>query len=140
MKKISDRIVAGEASPKDIATLESVAYQIDGRTIWSGCYDAGLERFDLQTRMSRAVEPWPEAGYGVPPKDLKYRFQWTFPIHFSPHDPSTLYTTSQYVWRSKNQGASWDKISGDRELFAAWMKENVLGATPEIFAQRVRGR
>ena len=33
MKKISDRIVAGEASPKDIATLESVAYQIDGRTI-----------------------------------------------------------------------------------------------------------
>jgi NADH-quinone oxidoreductase subunit F len=33
MKKISDRIVAGEASPKDIETLESVAYQIDGRTI-----------------------------------------------------------------------------------------------------------
>jgi NADH-quinone oxidoreductase subunit F len=33
MKKISDRIVAGEASPKDVATLESVAYQIDGRTI-----------------------------------------------------------------------------------------------------------
>ncbi|WP_367872675.1 NADH-quinone oxidoreductase subunit NuoF [Luteolibacter sp. Populi] len=33
MKKISDRLVAGEASPKDIDTLESVAYQIDGRTI-----------------------------------------------------------------------------------------------------------
>jgi NADH-quinone oxidoreductase subunit F len=33
MKKISDRIVAGEASPKDVETLESVAYQIDGRTI-----------------------------------------------------------------------------------------------------------
>lgn len=33
MKKISDRIVAGEASPQDVATLESVAYQIDGRTI-----------------------------------------------------------------------------------------------------------
>lgn len=33
MKKISDRIVSGDASPKDIETLESVAYQIDGRTI-----------------------------------------------------------------------------------------------------------
>lgn len=33
MRKISDRIVAGKATPKDIETLESVAYQIDGRTI-----------------------------------------------------------------------------------------------------------
>ena len=33
MKKITDRLVTGEASPKDIETLESVAYQIDGRTI-----------------------------------------------------------------------------------------------------------
>jgi NADH-quinone oxidoreductase subunit F len=33
MKKISDRMVAGDASPEDVATLESVAYQIDGRTI-----------------------------------------------------------------------------------------------------------
>jgi NADH-quinone oxidoreductase subunit F len=33
MKKISDRLVAGHATPEDITTLESVAYQIDGRTI-----------------------------------------------------------------------------------------------------------
>jgi len=33
MKKISDRIVAGDASPTDLATLESIAYQIDGRTV-----------------------------------------------------------------------------------------------------------
>lgn len=33
MKKITDRLVAGEASPQDLETLESVAYQIDGRTI-----------------------------------------------------------------------------------------------------------
>jgi NADH-quinone oxidoreductase subunit F len=33
MKKISDRLVEGKATPKDIETLESVAYQIDGRTI-----------------------------------------------------------------------------------------------------------
>jgi NADH-quinone oxidoreductase subunit F len=33
MKKISDRIVSGNAAPEDVATLESVAYQIDGKTI-----------------------------------------------------------------------------------------------------------
>jgi NADH-quinone oxidoreductase subunit F len=33
MRKISDRLVAGHATPEDVATLESVAYQIDGRTI-----------------------------------------------------------------------------------------------------------
>uniref|UniRef100_UPI003983A30F WD40/YVTN/BNR-like repeat-containing protein n=1 Tax=Gemmatimonas sp. TaxID=1962908 RepID=UPI003983A30F len=86
---------------------------IDGRTVWSGCYDAGLERFDLQTRMARAVEPWPEAGYGVPPKDLKYRFQWTFPIHLSPHDHNTVYVGSQFVHKSTNGGQSWTLISPD---------------------------
>jgi NADH-quinone oxidoreductase subunit F len=33
MKKISDRIVSGNASPDDVDTLEQVAVQIDGRTI-----------------------------------------------------------------------------------------------------------
>lgn len=86
---------------------------IDGRTVWSGCYDAGLERFDLQTKMARAVEPWPEAGYGVAPKDLKYRFQWTFPIHLSPHDHNTVYVGSQFVHKTTNGGQSWTLISPD---------------------------
>ena len=86
---------------------------IDQRTVWSGCYDAGLERFDLQTKMARAVEPWPEAGYGVPPKDLKYRFQWTFPITISPHDHNTVYVGSQFVHKTTNGGQSWTLISPD---------------------------
>ena len=86
---------------------------IDNRTVWSGCYDAGLERFDLQTRMSRAVEPWPEAGYGVAPKDLKYRFQWTFPIHISPFDHNTVYVGSQVVHKTTNGGQTWSIISPD---------------------------
>ena len=86
---------------------------IDGRTVWSGCYDAGLERFDLQTKMARAVEPWPEAGYGVAPKDLKYRFQWTFPITISPHDHNTVYVGSQFVHKTTNGGQSWTLISPD---------------------------
>jgi len=91
----------------------SVPDTVDQRTVWSGCYDAGLETFDLQTRMARAVEPWPEAGYGVAPKDLKYRFQWTFPITISPHDHNTVYVGSQVVHRTTNGGQSWTIISPD---------------------------
>jgi hypothetical protein len=45
--------------------------------------------------------------------DVPYRFQWTFPVLISPHDPNTIYATSQYVHRSTNEGASWEKISPD---------------------------
>ena len=93
---------------------------IDGRTVWSGCYDAGLERFDLQTKMARAVEPWPEAGYGVRPKDLKYRFQWTFPIHMSPHDHNTVYVGSQYVHKTTNGGQSWSNITANLPGLPKW--------------------
>jgi photosystem II stability/assembly factor-like uncharacterized protein len=86
---------------------------VDNRTVWSGCYDAGLETFDMQTRMARAVEPWPEAGYGVAPKDLKYRFQWTFPIHMSPHDHKTVYVGSQFIHKTTNGGQTWTLISPD---------------------------
>ncbi|MCU0647747.1 MAG: hypothetical protein MUF00_07110 [Gemmatimonadaceae bacterium] len=86
---------------------------VDGRTVWSGCYDAGLERFDLMTKQWRAVEPWPEAGYGVAPKDMKYRWQWTFPIHLSPHDHNTVYVGSQFVHRTTTGGQSWEIISPD---------------------------
>ncbi len=50
-------------------------------------------------------------GYGA--SDLRYRFQWTFPIQYSPHDPDTLYVTSNHVHRSTNEGMSWEVISPD---------------------------
>jgi photosystem II stability/assembly factor-like uncharacterized protein len=86
---------------------------VDPNIVWSGCYDAGLERYDNSTRMARAVEVWPEAGYGVPPKDMKYRWNWTFPIAISPHDHNTVYVGSQYIHRTRNGGQSWEVISPD---------------------------
>jgi hypothetical protein len=44
---------------------------------------------------------------------MKYRFQWTFPIEISPHDPDTLYVCSNYVHRSTDDGATWETISPD---------------------------
>src|SRR5437762_14304483 len=45
--------------------------------------------------------------------DLKYRFQWNFPILFSPHDPNTLYAGANVLFRSTNEGQSWEPISPD---------------------------
>jgi hypothetical protein len=45
--------------------------------------------------------------------DLKYRFQWNFPIVFSPHDPNTLYAAANVLFKSTNEGQSWQVISGD---------------------------
>src|ERR1700737_1394950 len=44
---------------------------------------------------------------------LKYRFQWTFPVEFSPHDEDTLYICSNYVHRSTDEGTTWETISPD---------------------------
>ena len=54
----------------------------DNNIIWSGCYDGGLERYDLTTGYAREVRVWPEAGYGWTPADLKYRWHWNFPLSF----------------------------------------------------------
>ena len=50
---------------------------------------------------------------GSPASDVKYRFQWTFPILLSPHDPGVLYVTGNHVFRSTDEGASWEEISPD---------------------------
>jgi photosystem II stability/assembly factor-like uncharacterized protein len=86
---------------------------VDDNVVWSGCYDGGLQRFDLRTRQARDVRVWPDAAYGWPPKDLKYRFNWTFPIAISPHDHDTVYVGSQYVHRTTDGGQSWTVISPD---------------------------
>ena len=72
-----------------------------------------LQRYDHSTGQIQLVNVWPEAHGGIAPKDLKYRFPWTFPILFSPHDANVLYTTGNCVFRSTNEGHSWDCISPD---------------------------
>src|SRR3990172_4603323 len=62
---------------------------------------------------THSINPWPENPMGAGAGDLKYRFQWTYPIVISPHDPNTLYATANYVFRSTNEGMSWDIISPD---------------------------
>jgi photosystem II stability/assembly factor-like uncharacterized protein len=72
-----------------------------------------LQRYDHRTRQIRLVTVWPEVYYGWGAKDLRYRFAWTFPIVFSPHDPGTLYATGNLVFRTRDEGSSWEAISPD---------------------------
>jgi photosystem II stability/assembly factor-like uncharacterized protein len=75
-----------------------------------------LQRYDHRTRQIQLVNVWPEESTGVAPKDLKYRFAWTFPIVFSPHDPGTLYVGGNCVFRTRDEGMSWQRISPDLSL------------------------
>lgn len=72
-----------------------------------------LQRYDHKSGQIQLVNVWPEMHGGIGPVELKYRFPWTFPIHFSPHDPDVIYTTGNVVFRSNNEGNSWEPISPD---------------------------
>ncbi len=85
----------------------------DSEIVWSGCYDGGLERYDGHTGHVRSVRVWPEAAYGWAPKDLQFRWHWTFPITISPHDHERVYVGSQFVHVTRDAGHSWDVISPD---------------------------
>ena len=75
-----------------------------------------LQRYDYKTDQISLVNVWPEESTGMAPKDLKYRFAWTFPIVFSPHDPGTLYAGGNVVFKTTNEGQSWEAISPDLSL------------------------
>ena len=70
-------------------------------------------RYDHSTGQVRIITVWPEMNTGFGAVDAKYRFQWTYPIRFSPHDPGVLYAAGNVIFRSTDQGGSWEPISPD---------------------------
>jgi photosystem II stability/assembly factor-like uncharacterized protein len=81
--------------------------------VYGGCYDGLLERVDHKTGFQRTVSVWPDNPMGHGAEGARYRFQWNFPIFFSPHDPNKLYTASNHLHVSTDEGQSWDIISPD---------------------------
>ncbi|HEV2570046.1 WD40/YVTN/BNR-like repeat-containing protein [Sphingomonas sp.] len=80
---------------------------------YSGSYGGTLDRYDHATGQERRINVNPDNPMGYSAGDIAERFQWTYPIVFDPHEPGTLYVTSQHVWRTRNEGQSWEKISPD---------------------------
>ena len=85
----------------------------DPNIVYAGSYLGYLTRYDHRTGQLRDITVWPDYGSGWAAKDVKYRFQWTFPILLSPHDPNVLYVTGNHVFRSTDEGSSRQEISPD---------------------------
>jgi photosystem II stability/assembly factor-like uncharacterized protein len=103
----------------------------DPAIVWSGCYDGILTRYDDRSKHVRNVSVWPANPEGWPAGELRYRFQWTFPIVISPHDHNTVYVGSQHVHRTRNGGQSWDVISPDLTTNDKSLQEKTGGLTPD---------
>jgi photosystem II stability/assembly factor-like uncharacterized protein len=85
----------------------------DLSVFFAGCYGGSLSRFDRATGQRRQVNVWPENPMGHSSRDIRERVQWTFPVVFHPLDPNVLFTGTQHLWRSTNDGQSWERISPD---------------------------
>jgi len=85
----------------------------DSQIVFAGSYGGLITRYDHHTGQLRDVSPYPNNPMGAGADVLKYRFQWNFPILFSPHDPNTLYTGGNVLFRSLNEGQTWEVISPD---------------------------
>ncbi|WP_250631303.1 WD40/YVTN/BNR-like repeat-containing protein [Rhodoflexus caldus] len=81
--------------------------------VFGGSYGGFLERLDHSTGESRNVNVYPENPMGSGAEGMKYRFQWNFPIFYSPHDPNTLYAAGNHLFKTTNEGQSWQMISPD---------------------------
>lgn len=90
-----------------------VADPLNPDIVYGGNYGGDLSWTNHRTRMGRQIDPWPDNPIGRGAIEAVHRFQWTFPIVFSPNDPNVMYTGSQYVLRSRDRGASWETISPD---------------------------
>ena len=81
--------------------------------VYAGSYGGLITRWDYKTRETRIISAWPENPMGWGAGLLKYRFQWTAPILVSKFDSDVLYHAAQVIFKTKNEGQSWEIISPD---------------------------
>ncbi len=84
--------------------------------IFAGSYDGLLTRYDHRTKQQRDINVYPDNPMGSGADGMKYRFQWNFPILFSPHKTNgkyALYAAANILFRSFDEGQSWEAISPD---------------------------
>ena len=118
----ADDIAINWADCRSVGSSESgdiAAHPENPDVVFSGAIGSApggggnLLRHDRGTGQTRIVTVWPEDYSGVGAKDMRHRFQWTFPIFFSPHDSKTLYVAGERVFKSTDEGGSWTAISPD---------------------------
>jgi photosystem II stability/assembly factor-like uncharacterized protein len=90
-----------------------VADPLNPDIVYGGNYGGYLSRLDHKTGENRAVSPWPDNPMGAGADVLRYRFQWNFPVFFSPHDPKRLYAAGNVLFVTTNEGQTWEQSSPD---------------------------
>jgi photosystem II stability/assembly factor-like uncharacterized protein len=85
----------------------------DSNFVYAGSYDGLLTRFDTRTASIRNINAWPDNPMGSGVEAMKYRFQWSFPLLFSPHHPDRLYAGSQFLLATTDEGQHWTAMSPD---------------------------
>ena len=106
----------GESDWESTAGGESAHIAVDplnNEIVYGGSYDGFLSRVNHATKSLRSISVWPDNPMGHGAEGMKYRFQWNFPIIFSKHNPKKLYTFSNQVHVTENEGQSWEIISPD---------------------------
>ena len=81
--------------------------------VYGGSYGGYLVRQNHETNEIRMIDVWPDNPMGWAAKDIKYRFQWNYPIFFSKHEENTLYCAANVLFKTNNEGQSWEQISPD---------------------------
>lgn len=116
---IASRSDDGAIGPNDyhsVGGCENAYIAVDPRDAaiaYAGCYMGTLTRYNHRARAARDISVVLANYDGHASADVPERFAWTYPILLSPHDPKTLYVSSQHVWKSTDEGHSWSKISPD---------------------------
>ena len=106
----------GESDWESTAGGESAHLAIDPSNndiVYGGSYGGLLTRQNHKTGETRAINVWPDDPMGHGAEDFKYRFQWNFPIMFSPNHKNKLYAASNHLHMTTNEGQSWEIISPD---------------------------
>lgn len=102
---------------------------------YAGSQGALLTRYDRSNGQIRDIQVYPRFFSGEPADALPERWQWTFPIMFAPQDPNIMYTCSQHVWKTTNDGQSWERISPD----LTYADPETLGKTGGIITMDMNG-
>ncbi len=75
-------------------------------------YQGGtIGRVNMRTHEVRDIQP--KLGTEDLKRYKKLRFNWNTPIALSPHDPATVYIGAQFLFRSRDHGQTWERISPD---------------------------
>ena len=116
VKHRSDGSFIGEDDWESTAGGESAHIAVDplnNDIVYGGSYGGFLTRVNHANNSERGINVWPDNPMGYGAEGMKYRFQWNFPILFSKHNPKRLYTFSNHVHVTENEGQSWEIISPD---------------------------